>query len=470
MATRPSSSEAVGWPWLLAIEGLCVAGCAALWTRGQSIAAITVLVSPLCVLVLAFALRSDFRLLIVFTALLPLSGSGLLPAVLDKYVLLPGTLLLLLIPAFLRGIGTAGGRTPEASRADHLLLLLLGIWSVVSALNATLHGWASRWLVTMTVVTFEVVLLTYFYSTVPKTLRQVRLLMYAAVAVSTVVALLLPALRSPASVVSPLVGKMVVTPFGDVNLNTIAYVIGPLTAMALGLAAATGRPQTRLILLAAVVIGVPMLLYTKSRGAWLGVAAAFVYVLVVRRSAMLVLLAAGTALVVAGSDVMRALLASRVSATSVHDFSLLGRLRLWDYAWRIGGSNWLFGVGLENFRYVKHFYDFPEPLRWAVQFNSHNLFLEFFVGLGALGLLVFLWLFVGAIVRSTRLAGDVGVADVGLGLGAGLVAYGAHGLFDCVLFVQGVYALLGTLIGLSICAWRVYASRGSGPRSRSFVS
>jgi O-antigen ligase len=104
---------------------------------------------------------------------------------------------------------------------------------------------------------------------------------------------------------------------------------------------------------------------------------------------------------------------------------------------------------MENFRYVKHFYHYPEPLSAAIQFNAHNIYLEVFADLGVVGLTAFMWLLVSSFTRSSNAMRSDVASDLGLGLSAGLVAYAAHGLFDCVLFQPGVFALLGLFVGLS---------------------
>jgi O-antigen ligase len=279
--------------------------------------------------------------------------------------------------------------------------------------------------------------------------------MYAALITSLLVALCIPLLPSGARASSPLGGKIVDTPSGPTSLNTFAYIVGPAAAVALGLAAGSGRKSTKYLLGLAAAVCALMLVYTKSRGAWLGFGAAVLYVTMMRRSMTLVLSVAGIGMVAALSGTLRVLFTSRVASTSVYDFALLGRLRLWDFAWRIGKDNWLLGVGMENFRYVKHLYGFPEPLSYAIQYSAHNLYLEVFADLGVVGLALLLWLIARALLSTTRAIQSPEFADVSLGLSAGLVAYLAHGLFDCVFFQPGILALLGFLIGLSISVRRL---------------
>jgi len=448
-ATRPMSWDR-GLRWFIALELSCVAGFVVLLRMGQSGLAVAVLLGPFQLLVWFALLGNGQALLVAFAALLPLVGAGMLPHAYDRFLYLPGTIVLLSMFVFTRHLSADEPGRVRLRVCELFPLLVLGTWTAVSAVGAVLHGWGRGFLLVMTLVTLEVVALAYFFATVPRSLRDVRMLLYVVLAGTVLVAVCTPLLPSTSGAPGPLGGKMVVTPFGEVNLNTIGYVVGPAAAIALGMTVGSPQTRTRFWLGAAAFICTLMLVFTKSRGAWLGFGVASLYVMVRRRSLALLVFAASAGLVVILSDVLRGLLVSRAGVTSLYDPSLLGRFRLWDFAWRIGKANWLFGVGMENFRYVKHFYRFPEPLRAAIQFNAHNVYLEMFADLGVVGLVAFVWLLVSSFIRSSNATRSADAVDLGLGLSAGIVAYAFHGLFDSILFQQGVFALLGVLVGLSI--------------------
>jgi O-antigen ligase len=195
---------------------------------------------------------------------------------------------------------------------------------------------------------------------------------------------------------------------------------------------------------------------TRARAAWLGFGLACIYMVVRTRSLWLMAplgLGAATLLSV---DVLRGAVESRLTATSTGDPSLWGRYMLWVYALRVLKENWLLGVGMENFRYVKHLYGYPEPLSVGQPYNSHNLFLEFFVDLGIAGLLALLYL-----MGRTFLALDRRIREQApqgrwlmAGLNAGLLAYAVDGLLDCVIWSHGAFMLLGLVIGLALAVAR----------------
>lgn len=451
--------------WFIALELLCVTGFAVFLRMGQNELAAAVLLAPLQLLVWFALAGSGYATLLVFTALLPLAGARLLPLSYDRFVYMPGTVILLCLLTFTNySVVESRGRV-RLQASEWLPLCTFGVWTVASGLNATAHGWGGKWLLLMTFVAAQVMLLAYFLATVPRSLADVRKLLYVLVAATVLVAICVPFLRTGSGGIGSFGGKMAGTPFGDVNLNTIGYVVGPVGAVALGMAVEARRGRTRHFLWLAVFVCAMALVMTKSRGAWLGFAATFLYLIIRRRSLALLVSAAAVALVVISTDVLRALFVSRVGATNVYDPSLVGRLVLWGLAWRIGWANWLFGVGMENFRYVKQLFGFPMPLKVGLMFNAHNIYLEMFADLGVIGLAVFLWLLVGSFIRSSRAVKSDDARGLGLGLSAGIVAYAVHGLVDCVLFQPGVFALFGLLVGLGMSFDRL--TRSPVPVSRA---
>jgi O-antigen ligase len=161
------------------------------------------------------------------------------------------------------------------------------------------------------------------------------------------------------------------------------------------------------------------------------------------------------------------MLVSRAADTNTYDPAMLGRFMLWYFAWAIAKANLLFGVGMDNFRYVKHFYGYPLPLTLGLPYNAHNLYLEVLVDLGVVGFASFFGLFLRAFVFSWRAVRLGAARDVGLGLSAGLIACAVHGIFESNMFGLGVFTLLGVLIGLSISLNRLTASMAVALRSHA---
>jgi putative inorganic carbon (HCO3(-)) transporter len=181
------------------------------------------------------------------------------------------------------------------------------------------------------------------------------------------------------------------------------------------------------------------------------------------------LLAAAILLALLSLDVFRANVFSRIEATSTTDMSLAGRILLWVCAVKVAKANLLFGVGMENFRFVKDLYGFPGPLAAHSQYNAHSLYLELLADLGIVGLACFLWMLIGTFVRLDRvtartISGDRGLA---VGVNAALIAYAVHGVWDSLTWQHGAFVLLGVLIGLAMSLRRLSSEHqpsGVAPR------
>lgn len=453
MPEYPERSDFMGWSrrvaWFIGLELLCVASSFVMLRMGQTKVAAAFLLGPFQLLIWLMLWSSGQALLAAFTVLLPLAGAGMLPYTYERFVYMPGTVMLLCLLTLTSYLFAARPDRVRLRASERFPLCAIGIWTIASGLNATTHGWGCQFLLVMTLVTVQVMLLAYFFATVPRSLTEIRTLLCTVVATAVFVALCVPFLQGSSGGFGALGGKMVDTPFGAVNLNTIAYVLGPTSAVALGMAVGVRRRRTRFLLWSAVFVCAMALVLTKSRGGWLGFAAGFLYLVARKRSLLLLVSAAAVCLAIVLSDVLRALFVSRAAATTAYNPSFLGRFVLWNYAWHIGKGNWLLGVGMENFRYVKQLLGFPLPLKAGLDFNAHNIYLETFVDLGVVGLALFLWMLVSSFIRSLRAAEMSEASDLGLGLSAGIVAYAAHGLFDCVFFQPGVFAILALLVGLS---------------------
>jgi O-antigen ligase len=81
-----------------------------------------------------------------------------------------------------------------------------------------------------------------------------------------------------------------------------------------------------------------------------------------------------------------------VSAIMVGDnsYSLSTRLEAWDIVWGIAKVSPILGLGPANY----YWYTALFPIRgWAVQFNSHNQYVDLIAQTGILGLVCFVWFF-----------------------------------------------------------------------------
>jgi O-antigen ligase len=418
--------------------------------RGDIAVGAALLFVPLQLLLFLFVSRSSDRLLLYFVSVLPLSALELLPYKYPQLAIYAGgTALaaLFVLDDHAMGSDRAGRRT--APRAFALGLGTLVFCAVVSAVTAWVRGWWSEFIPHYTALLFVAIIWSWFAATRAQTERQVRSVLQAMAVSYGVVGLALPALASGA--VGGDIGKTLMTPFGVVNLNVLASHVASFGVVAIGLSLERGTTVRRAFfaVLGAVLAGV--LIYTKSRGAWVGFAVGYLYLMFRRKSLWLVIPALAIAATVMASELMRSLLTWRITQTSSSDPAVWARFLLWQYAVDIFRGNWLFGVGWENFRYVKQLFGYPLPMGYGTVFNTNNLFLELAVDLGVLGLVAFLLLCVRSVVVLDRTARRTrgGMAYVAAAVNAGLLTFLVHGLFDCVTWQHGAIMLLFIFFGLA---------------------
>ena len=450
----PPPVVAARMPWKLFLAGqlACLAGFGWCLWQGKSPAAIVFLVGPLQLLLWMVLIADEYRLLVFFAALLPLTGLELLPISYAKWVLYLGTLGTL---AFLRIFGFVTPPRPNTKLlpGERIPLLILGVCVVVAGLNAVSRGWGTSELVLSSVRALEVLLAAWFFGVVPRSLSHVRTLIYvmaASIGLTCVCMFILP---SAAVEVGELGGKAIQGLFAVVNLNALGAMVGALGIVFIGTLLDAKRTDTRLGLSIVILVMLATFVFTKSRGAWLGFGVALLYVLIRSRSRAFVVLAVAAFGLLLSFDVFRVSLAARAQATGIHDPSLWGRLLLWMYAVKVVKANWLLGVGMENFGLVKHFYGYPLSMASSLAYNAHNLYLEVLADLGVFGFIGFVWAIGGSFLRLDALVRrDVRARAGGylaVGLAGGIIAYATHGLLDALTWHHGAFMLLGVLIGLA---------------------
>jgi O-antigen ligase len=272
--------------------------------------------------------------------------------------------------------------------------------------------------------------------------------------------LLLPLLvRYSAGFVDTFGGKKLSTPFGILDLNALGLLTATLASALLGILLGEKRFMPRMVMVTVVLILLAGLVFTRSRGAWFGFGIALIYLLVKTRSPALALITGAGGLLIVLFSFFRTLFVGRLESTTVTDPSFLARLILWNFGLLVARTNWLFGVGWENFRFVKYDYGYPRFADPKVYFSTHNLYVESMADLGFIGFLLFVILLFGTILRGNRLV-KVHKAEheyLGLGLTAALIAFAAHSVFDSL---SSTFMVVGMWFGL---AWAVLRLASKSP-------
>lgn len=227
--------------------------------------------------------------------------------------------------------------------------------------------------------------------------------------------------------------------------NNLALIVERALPVAVGLAFAVASRRARAFGWVGVSVLVIVLVLTFSRGAWIGALAGLAIALVPvwRRWPRNVQVAAplvgvglvALAVVTAGGERLAQLLRASDAATTA-------RPLLWDSAWRMIRDHPVFGVGPDNFLYQYPAYIRPEAWAEPNISHSHNLVLDTWLTLGALGLVV-LAMFAVAYARTWRSALQNAITqDQALvyGLGGTMVATVVHGMVDASFFLPELAA------------------------------
>jgi len=164
----------------------------------------------------------------------------------------------------------------------------------------------------------------------------------------------------------------------------------------------TGRRSALMATLA--VVGVVMLLLTKSRGSLFGLSAALFVVSMLRfnrRMALLTVSALGTALLaviifVPDVSVSAERWAMLGRSTTLDLFSMTGRTDLFHDLLRYAADRPLLGYGYDSFWEPVHILEIARSQGWIVG-SSHNAYIGMLIDLGAVGCALFLFLLVSSL-------------------------------------------------------------------------
>ncbi len=212
-------------------------------------------------------------------------------------------------------------------------------------------------------------------------------------------------------------------------------------------------------LVAVPLIGASLLL-SFSRGAWLGVMAAFALIAAFK----------GRTAILATAGAAAAALAAAVPFLGlgrlVSEVTTAQRLYVWQSALRMIADRPLTGVGLDNFLYYYREGGYMLPQAWAEPDVSHphNIILDFWTRLGILGLASALFLQVSFWRRGMNLYRALrgsSLQFVALGLMASMADFLVHGLLDNSYFLLDLAILFWLTFGLLEVMEKETAPRGT---------
>jgi len=233
--------------------------------------------------------------------------------------------------------------------------------------------------------------------------------------------------------------------------NALALFLGPLIAVAASLFLHGTSREVRIGSGVFLLVAVPSMLLSFSRGGYLAMAAVAVGLALSHRRRWLLL----AGLVVAGGLVSAippifhriSIEFQNVGGTTF--FGRAGRLELWSATLKMLSHYPIFGTGLSGFaERIGPYWNANHPERFI---DPHNIVLNFWVETGLLGLVAFAWLLVVVFRISWQgwKQSDSDWRPIFLGVLLAMVAIVVHGLVDVPYFKNDLSLLFWALAGLA---------------------
>ena len=242
--------------------------------------------------------------------------------------------------------------------------------------------------------------------------------------------------------------------------NALALFLGPLIAVAGSLVLYSSDRTTRLASGAFLLVAVPSMILSFSRGGYLALAAVAIGLALSHRRRVWLLAGVATAgvLVALIPPIFHRISVEFQNTNGTTFFGRAGRIELWTAALKMLREHPIFGAGLSGFaERVAPFWNPTHPERFI---DPHNIVLNFWVETGVLGVIAFAWILVIGFRVTWRGWHDAptGYAPqpvivwqaIELGLLLALVAIVIHGLVDVPYFKNDLSLQFWALIGLAL--------------------
>jgi len=249
--------------------------------------------------------------------------------------------------------------------------------------------------------------------------------------------------------------------------NSVALYLEPAVGLALGLVLFGPDGIARKLALAWLAVLTVASILTLSRGLY----AAFGFVILF---AVITLTSLRVRLAIIGAAVVATFGALQVPYISVRVFgqhgpettlgSLQQRLSIWTSSLHLIRDHPIFGIGLRAYQKAIVPYVLPGEIP---ELYPHNVWLAFWVQLGLLGLLSFIYIWVSLVIRGwSAFVGATGLTKAILwGVLAGLTMFAVHGMVDTPYYKNDLAIEFWMLAALDVAAINAIATRpGEGTR------
>ena len=214
------------------------------------------------------------------------------------------------------------------------------------------------------------------------------------------------------------------------------------------------KPVYKVIFLAMLgIMGISMI-YTFSRGAWLGLMLALVVFFIVRDKRLFILFL--IALFIMPFALPPSVINRFTSIGNLSDTSSFYRMSILLGSLRMAQDYWLTGIGLgsQAFKAIYPKYSLAE----AYALHSHNIYLQVILEMGAAGALVFMliiFVFLRASLAHQVKTKDAFLSTVMLAASAGIAGYLVQGMVENVWYNYRVLQTFWVVMAIGLCALKL---------------
>jgi putative inorganic carbon (HCO3(-)) transporter len=201
------------------------------------------------------------------------------------------------------------------------------------------------------------------------------------------------------------------------------------------------------------VMGIAMI-FTFSRGAWLGLMLAVIAFFVVRDKRLLALVL--VALMIMPFVLPPSIINRFTSIGNLEDTSSSYRMSILIGSWRMVQDYWISGIGLgsEAFKAIYPKYS----LAAAYAHHSHNIYLQIILEMGTAGALLFgliIIVFARALLVHQKRTGDSFLSTLMIASGAGIAGYLVQGMVENIWYNNRVLFTFWVVMAVGMCALNI---------------
>ena len=240
--------------------------------------------------------------------------------------------------------------------------------------------------------------------------------------------------------------------------NAVGLYLGPIVMIYLGWLFDSKKILSTFWKILILISSLLAIIFTVSEGTWAGLIVALIFFIVmffqkniqgIKKSTLIIifilLIAIGSALFY--QPVIKNKVDQIISTPSAQN-----RITLWQGALNFltqNPKNFLFGSGIYGFNEIQE--KFRDPLKLEPLIYPHNIFLNFWMEIGLVGMITFVWLIISFLKKIYNTNTQIYINKMlNIGLVSAIITIIIHGLIDVPYFKNDLAMLFWIILGISI--------------------